>query len=97
MVEVTDKDSIKIDGIELVRTCYACPEQYDAFDESNRKVGYLRLRHGTFYAECPDVGGEEVYCTQAMNGDGIFDADERMPFLKKAVNAINQWRLRETE
>ena len=33
--------------IELVKTCGACPEQYDAYFEGYQ-VGYLRLRHGTF-------------------------------------------------
>jgi plasmid stability protein len=31
--------------VRLVRTCFACPEQYDAFI-GEEKVGYLRLRHG---------------------------------------------------
>lgn len=31
-------------GIHLVKTCEACPEQYDAY-LGEKRVGYLRLRH----------------------------------------------------
>ena len=36
---------IKLSEIKLVKTCSACPEQYDAFYEDHQ-VGYLRVRHG---------------------------------------------------
>ena len=62
--------------VRLVRTCSACPEQYDAFI-GEEKVGYLRLRHGHFRVECPDVWGEMVY-EASPSGDGIFDDDERI-------------------
>ena len=75
--------------IKLVLTCGACPEQYDAFNDG-KKVGYLRLRHGVFYVECPDVGGEEVY-EAFPNGDGMFEADERDKYLDEAKEAIAAW------
>lgn len=83
----SDED-IVIDGYRLVCTCSACPEQYDVFDDkTGDKVGYLRLRHGHFRADAPDCGDETVY-ESFTGGDGIFDDDERMPELRKAVFAI---------
>ena len=73
---------------DLVRTCYACPEQYDVYDKHNNKVGYLRLRHGVFRAEYPDCGGETVY-ESLPDGDGIFEEYERMYQLTKAIEAIH--------
>lgn len=75
-----------IDGYRLVLTCVACPEQYDVF-KGAEQVGYLRLRHGHFYASVPDVGGETVF-EASPNGDGIFDDDERDGYLTQAVAAI---------
>jgi plasmid stability protein len=75
--------------VRLVRTCFACPEQYDAFI-GEEKVGYLRLRHGHFRVECPDVWGEMVY-EASPKGDGIFDDDERVEHLQAAREAIAEW------
>ncbi|QRY51708.1 hypothetical protein [Mycolicibacterium septicum] len=73
--------------IRLERTCFACPEQYDAF-VGDTQVGYLRLRHGYFHVEFPDVGGETVYEAYTV-GDGIFDdEDERVYHLQRAKAAI---------
>ncbi len=69
--------------IELVQTCYACPEQYDAYLNKDI-VGYLRLRHGYFRA---DYNGEPVYRAYT-NGYGIFDDDEREEHLTNAKKAI---------
>lgn len=79
----------EMDGLKLVCTSMACPEQYDVFDASGNKVGYLRLRHGTFRADYPDCGGETVYRSHP-NGDGIFSDDERDIELGKAVEAIKR-------
>jgi hypothetical protein len=82
---------IAIDGCRLFCTCPACPEQYDVFDEATQKqVGYLRLRHGFFRADVPDCGGVTVYSAHTK-GDGVFDDDEKMPQLKKAVKAIKKY------
>lgn len=75
--------------IKFVKTCDACPEQYDAFLGEER-VGYLRLRHGIFYVVCPDVGGVPVY-EAAPDGDGAFDDDERDYYLRFAADAILKW------
>ena len=76
--------------IELIETCGACPEQYDAF-KNGVKVGYLRLRHGNFTVECPDVGGQCVYSTGNCRGDGAFKDDERGIFLELAKQNIRLW------
>ncbi len=74
----------------LLQTCGACPEQYEVFrDEKN--VGYLRLRHGSFYALAylENGEGERVYDTCACRGDGIFEDYERDGYLLLAVAAID--------
>jgi hypothetical protein len=73
---------------DLVRTCFACPEQYEVYDKNNNKVGYLRLRHGEFRADYPECGGKTVYESYPQ-GDGIFEEYERMFELKKAIEAIH--------
>jgi hypothetical protein len=85
----TRDDDIIIGRYRLICTCGACPEQYDVFDElTKQQVGYLRLRHGFFRADLYDCGGETVYESNPK-GDGVFDEDERMPELTKAIAAID--------
>lgn len=69
--------------IELIQTCGACPEQYDAYIDGV-KIGYLRLRYGHFRAE---YLGETVFKAYP-NGDGCFDYEEREKYLKKARKAL---------
>lgn len=76
--------------IELRKTCSACPEQYDAYDEHGNQVGYLRMRHGIFTVTCPDVHGEMVF-NAAPNGDGLFEEEERPFYLAHAKSAIRGW------
>jgi len=76
-------------GYDLVQTCGACPEQYDVYKDGEQ-VGYLRLRHGYFYAQYPYTGGETVFETSQCNGDGIFEEEERDYFLTKAIIAIHE-------
>lgn len=79
---------MNIKDFVLVKTCDACPEQYDVFHKGNQ-VGYLRLRHGYFSAEVPNCGGELVY--EALpKGDGWFCDDERERFLLAAVEGIEK-------
>jgi hypothetical protein len=82
----------KMQQIQLTCTCSACPEQYEARIGEDI-VGYLRLRHGYFYVECPDVGGERVFESKT-EGDGCFSNAERSDFLVKAIVAIANWSLR---
>jgi len=74
------------EAIRLEMLCEACPESYDAFF-GDRRVGYLRLRHGRFTVECPDSGGK-VVLTASPEGDGLFDPDEREKYLSMARTAI---------
>ena len=78
--------------IELVQTCEACPEQYDAMLNGER-VGYLRLRWGWLTVECPWVNGQEVYEMQTGHElAGEFEDDkQRKKQLKKARKAIAKW------
>lgn len=78
---------IAADDIRLERTCYACPEQYDAYDPNGRKVAYLRLRHGCFTVDMPHTGGQTIYSAEP-SGDGIFAADERDDYLREARERI---------
>lgn len=80
-------ENMEIDGLKLVCTSMACPEQYDVFDSSGNKVGYLRLRHGRFRADYPDCFGETVY-ESFPKGDGIFHDDEREKELNNAIRAL---------
>lgn len=73
---------------KFVRTCLACPEQYDVF-HGDEQVAYVRLRYGRLYASVPDVGGVEIYIAYPK-GDGIFsDDEERSYHLNKIVKALN--------
>lgn len=47
-------------GLELVLTCSACPEQYEVFKDG-KQVGYYRLRFGEFRVDFPDCGGDTIY------------------------------------
>lgn len=69
--------------LTLRETCGACPEAYDVYD-GDTCVGYLRLRHGYFRADCH---GETVY-EGHPKGDGIFESGERAYFLNAACRAI---------
>lgn len=77
-----------IRGLNFIRTCDACPEQYDVYDKESNIVGYVRLRHGFLYAEYPYVGGEMVY-EAYPKGDGIFRGDrERKYHLSLIASAL---------
>lgn len=82
-------EDVEIDGLKLVCTCGACPEQYEVFD-GDKQVGYLRLRHGWFRADVPKCGGETIH-EAYPRGDGIFDDDERLAHLTEAVKKIREW------
>lgn len=80
-------------GLNLKRTCLACPEQYDVFYEKTL-CGYMRLRHGWFrteYYKTPEdqdnYSGKIVYECHPK-GDGIFYDDEREEHLKKGAEEI---------
>jgi hypothetical protein len=74
-------------GLILLKTCSACPEQYEAYDRLGKEVGYFRLRHGTFRVQYPNVCGDIIYQNETK-GDGIFEDDERDHFLDTACSHI---------
>jgi len=91
-----------INGCFLKLTCTSYPEQYDVFlgDEGGEQIGYLRLRHGYFRAEYPDVLGYEVYGSELASGHrfggrGEFEDHERLHQLTEAVNALlnHHWKV----
>mgnify|MGYP003314552521 CR=1 FL=1 len=82
---------MEYNGITLEQTCGACPEQYDAY-KNGEKVGYLRLRHGYFRAECDDVTVYEAL----SQGDGCFTDAERDFYLSEALRAIDEYLLNAT-
>ncbi len=85
-IEINDLE-VATSGITLDMTCEGCPEQYDAYDSKGNIVGYLRLRHGSFTVNCPDVGGTLVYSAYP-DGDGSFEDYERQKYLTEAKKAI---------
>lgn len=76
-------------GCRLIRTCMACPEQYDVWLD-DIQIGYLRLRHGNFTVEYV-AGHKDVLVYKAHpEGDGIFLDDERYKYLLMAIqNLLN--------
>jgi len=77
-------EAMKILGLDLVCTCGACPEQYDAFYEGEY-VGYFRLRHGGFTV---DDSKDNTILSESTIGDGVFDSTEREDCLTRGCLAI---------
>ena len=75
---------------KLVKTCGACPEQYDVFDDSGHQVAYFRLRHGCFTVDVPCHNTETIY-EEYPKGDGMFNDDERMFYLTEAINKVAEF------
>ncbi len=67
---------MRILGLDFRPTCFACPEQYDVYDDHGNQVGYVRLRRGHIEAQYPYCGGATVYeCDFVDCNDGIFSND----------------------
>lgn len=79
------------DNVILSRTCTVSPEQYDAFDSRWNLIGYLRIRHGLFTVEAPDVGGTVVYEAMTSSNTGYFNDEERSTFLDRAKVALSDF------
>lgn len=73
-------------GLDIKLTCPACPEQYEIFKEG-AQVAYYRLRHGCFRVDYPTCSGETIY-EAYPNGDGIFDDNERLMYMTKAMRQV---------
>lgn len=73
---------MNIKGLEFIKTCNACPEQYDVFDKHHNIVGYVRLRWGSLICKYPNVEGELIY-SDSVGEDGwvgMFDSEEQRLF-----------------
>lgn len=86
-------DYILREKIEIIKTCGACPEQYDVFVKENNekiKIGYLRLRWGRFTVEYPSAGGECIYEKTFHDPyKGHFDnEEERQHYLDIAIRFL---------
>lgn len=93
-----EPNELYINGLQFYRTGYMCPEQWDVFEvakgkyNTNKLVGYVRLRHGQLSADVPDVRGEEVYYTHQLRGDGCFDDNEERIFhMTNIAQVIGDW------
>lgn len=73
--------------IKFYMTCQACPEQYDAYLDGMR-VGYLRLRHGNFTIDFPDVDGENIFYEKIPDDASVFTDEERVKYLALAQTLI---------
>lgn len=73
-------------GLQIIMTCPACPEQYDVFKDGEQ-VAYLRLRHGVFRVDYPTCNDENIYKAEP-SGDGIFDDNERTKYMTIAMNKV---------
>ena len=68
--------------LKFIKTCNACPEQYDVVDEENKCIAYVRLRWGRLTAET-EVIGELIYWHDFKEGfKGEFTILEREKYLK---------------
>lgn len=77
---------MKIKGLNFVKTCSACPEQYEVFKGRRKQVGYVRLRWGSLTCEYPDVGGEYIYTANIGNGyTGEFENQEQREYHLNAI------------
>ena len=79
-------------GLNFVKTCPACPEQYDVFDSTGKQVGYVRLRWGRLRCDYPKAGAETIYLSPVTSNTrfiGHFDSEEqRQYYLNLVANSI---------
>ncbi len=89
---MTDSEipGVQIGEYKLIRTCFACPEQYDVYDKFGVKVAYLRLRYGFF--EASESADGVVFYDAETEGDGQFEDEERQCYLEKAMAALDERR-----
>lgn len=82
-----------IGDYRFVQTCSCSPEQYDVFDKDGNQVCYVRLRWGSLYAECPDVGGTTVYEAGTGSGwAGCFESEsQRLTHLRNIAQEIEKF------
>lgn len=79
-----------IDGVLAVRTCLACPEQYD-LRLGAEMIGYVRLRHGRLSLDCPGVSGTEQTVVEFGDDRGIFGNEEREGWMRRLTAMAKRW------
>lgn len=74
----------------FLKTCEACPEQYDVYTKNGDQVGYVRLRWGTLRVDYPKVGCETIYEYKFEDGmkGGFDDQEERDTYLNQIVDTL---------
>lgn len=82
------------EDVELVQTCFACPEQYDMLLFGVR-VGYFRLRHSSYTVAAggPSLDPQEVvltedYCPSGESDVGVFRWEDRDDALLRGAWAV---------
>lgn len=84
-------DFSAMDGVELKRTCIACPEQYDML-LNGELVGYFRLRFGCYTVTVRPWTDSAREVISELYGDamtGVFDTDDDRDFyLYRGVVAV---------
>jgi len=76
-------------GYRICLTSFSFPEQYDVFDKDNNKVGYFRLRHSEFNAECVLGKNECVYYTLTQDSGCFIDSKERHFHITNAIKSLD--------
>lgn len=91
--------------LKFDQTCWACPEQYDVYDENGKEVGYIRFRWGKFGVYTEPLG-ETIYEAWPYEGEpesewiGCFGETDgkREEYLKIAEEKIVEfWERKERE
>lgn len=74
----------------FLKTCEACPEQYDVYNESGNQVGYIRLRYGLLTLEYPANGCVTIYEYKFEDGmkGGFDNQEERDKYLQIMFNVL---------
>jgi hypothetical protein len=78
-----------INGYDLICDGYACPEAY-IVKNGEKKVGYIRIRHGIITVWEPDVLVNKV-AHKNIIGDGYLDERERNECLTWAVDELDKY------
>jgi len=78
--------------LTLIKTCEACPEQYNVFRDED-KVGYIRLRNGFLSVYCPDCFKKCVYSKKFNNEnlDWFKSEKERKKYLNLCKQRIKEF------
>ena len=78
---------INIKKYKIIRSCGACPEQYDII-LNNKFIAFIRLRHGILTCENPEQ--TKIYYKDNINYDGSFwdNKKDRELFINKIIKKL---------